>query len=125
MQRAENSTLPVEVALRKESSHSGQEPVRSPMAPLPEETTIHEALVLMDDQGIVAAPVLDEAGQPVGVLSRTGLGELRAEHLESLMVERAYEVALGRSASWPSHRAVEREVHRIARGESDPNRFRR
>ena len=36
---------------------------------LREHATVHEAVALLTDRGISAAPVIDEAGQPVGVLS--------------------------------------------------------
>lgn len=35
------------------------------------DATIREALELLTDQGFGAAPVIDDAGRPVGVLSRT------------------------------------------------------
>lgn len=35
--------------------------------------SIREALALLTDKGFSAAPVIDEAGRPVGVLSRTDL----------------------------------------------------
>jgi CBS domain-containing protein len=38
---------------------------------LREDATIPEAVALMTDRGFSAAPVIDEAGRPVGVLSRT------------------------------------------------------
>jgi CBS-domain-containing membrane protein len=38
-----------------------------------EAATLHEALALLTDKGFTAAPVIDEAGRPVGVISRTDL----------------------------------------------------
>jgi len=38
-----------------------------------ETATLREALALLTDKGFSAAPVIDEAGRPVGVLSRTDL----------------------------------------------------
>jgi CBS domain-containing protein len=38
---------------------------------LRDDATIPEAVALMTDRGFSAAPVIDEAGRPVGVLSRT------------------------------------------------------
>src|SRR5579875_2424965 len=38
---------------------------------LREDATIPEAVALMTDRGFSAAPVIDEAGHPIGVLSRT------------------------------------------------------
>ena len=40
---------------------------------LPANATIQEALVLLVDRGIHAAPVIDDAGRPVGVLSSTDI----------------------------------------------------
>jgi CBS domain-containing protein len=37
------------------------------------DANIHEALVLLTDKGFSAAPVIDDAGRPVGVLSRSDL----------------------------------------------------
>lgn len=37
------------------------------------DATVREALALLIDRGISAAPVIDSAGRPVGVLSRTDL----------------------------------------------------
>jgi CBS domain-containing protein len=35
--------------------------------------TVHEAVALLTDKGISAAPVIDDAGRPVGVLSRADI----------------------------------------------------
>jgi len=40
---------------------------------LHEDTTIHEAIAFLVDRGISGAPVIDDAGRPVGVLSQTDL----------------------------------------------------
>jgi len=40
---------------------------------LDEQATMREALTLLIDKGYTAAPVIDPAGRPVGVLSRTDL----------------------------------------------------
>jgi CBS domain-containing protein len=40
---------------------------------LEHDATIPEAVALLTDRGYSAAPVIDEAGRPVGVLSRTDL----------------------------------------------------
>ena len=37
------------------------------------DANVHEALALLTDKGFSAAPVIDDAGRPVGVLSRTDL----------------------------------------------------
>jgi CBS domain-containing protein len=38
-----------------------------------QDATIHEAVALLTDKGISAAPVIDNAGRPVGVLSRADI----------------------------------------------------
>jgi CBS domain-containing protein len=40
---------------------------------LPGAATVAEALALLTDRGFSAAPVMDEAGRPIGVLSRTDI----------------------------------------------------
>jgi CBS domain-containing protein len=37
------------------------------------EATVHEAILVLTDYGFSAAPVIDEAGRPVGVLSRADI----------------------------------------------------
>lgn len=46
--------------------------------------TVREAAALLTDKGISAAPVIDEAGRPVGVLSRTDLVIHDRERVEYL-----------------------------------------
>lgn len=48
------------------------------------EATVQEAVALLTDKGFSAAPVIDEAGQPVGVVSRADIivhDRERQEHL--------------------------------------------
>jgi CBS domain-containing protein len=40
---------------------------------LEQDATIPEAVALLTDRGFSAAPVIDEAGRPIGVLSRTDI----------------------------------------------------
>jgi CBS domain-containing protein len=40
---------------------------------IPENAVIQEAIAMLTDKGFSAAPVIDEAGRPVGVLSRTDI----------------------------------------------------
>jgi CBS domain-containing protein len=40
---------------------------------IPEKAVIQEAIALLTDKGFSAAPVIDEAGRPVGVISRTDI----------------------------------------------------
>jgi len=60
------------------------------------DATIPEAVALMTDRGFSAAPVIDEAGRPVGVLSRTDV--LIHEREQVRHAQRAEEVSTeGRS----------------------------
>src|SRR5206468_12659328 len=40
---------------------------------LREDATVHEAVALLTDKGFSGAPVIDEAGRPVGVVSRSDI----------------------------------------------------
>jgi len=65
------------------------------MAPNPislrEDAAIPEAVALMTDRGFTAVPVIDEAGQPIGVLSRTDvLVHEREQVRHALPVEDVY-----------------------------------
>jgi CBS domain-containing protein len=40
---------------------------------LPGDASVQEAVAMMTDRGFSAAPVIDEAGRPIGVLSRTDI----------------------------------------------------
>jgi CBS domain-containing protein len=44
------------------------------------DATIQEAIALLTDRGFSAAPVIDEAGRPIGVLSRTDILVHEREH---------------------------------------------
>jgi CBS domain-containing protein len=61
--------------------------------------TIPEAIALMTDRGFSAAPVIDEAGHPVGVLSRTDVLVHEREHVRhaSLESDTDLDVCPGRS----------------------------
>jgi CBS domain-containing protein len=69
---------------------------------LPCDATVREAVALLADRGFSAAPVIDDAGRPVGVVSRTDV----------LVHEREYvrHARLGDAADWdvyPRHAAHE------------------
>jgi CBS domain-containing protein len=49
---------------------------------IPEEASVREAVSLLIDKGISAAPVIDAAGLPVGVLSRTDILTYDRERVE-------------------------------------------
>jgi CBS domain-containing protein len=49
-----------------------------------EDATVHEAVSFLTDKGFSAAPVVDKAGRPVGVLSRTDIIVYDREKVEYL-----------------------------------------
>jgi CBS domain-containing protein len=64
------------------------------MAPNPislrADANVHEALALLTDKGFSAAPVIDDAGRPIGVLSRSDLLVHDREKTDYLMPSPAY-----------------------------------
>jgi CBS domain-containing protein len=48
---------------------------------LRQDATVREAVALLTDRGFGAAPVIDEAGRPVGVVSRTDVLVHEREHV--------------------------------------------
>jgi len=71
------------LALRAESAADLMTPN---LVSISEHASIHEALVLLTDKGISAAPVIDDAGRPIGVLSGTDIlvhDRETVEHLPS------------------------------------------
>jgi CBS domain-containing protein len=58
------------VTLRAETAADLMSP--NPLS-LRDDATLHEAIAFLVDRGISGAPVIDEAGRPVGVLSRSDI----------------------------------------------------
>ena len=48
---------------------------------IPADSTLHDAAVLLTDRGFGAVPVIDAAGRPIGVISRTDLVRHDREHV--------------------------------------------
>jgi len=65
----ERNTVPM---LRLQAATAADMMVENPIS-LRADANVHEALALLTDKGFSAAPVIDEAGRPVGVLSRSDL----------------------------------------------------
>src|SRR2546423_1313011 len=67
-------TMPIEASpsLRLHGETAADLMVANPIS-LRADANVREALVLLTDKGFSAAPVIDEAGRPVGVLSRGDL----------------------------------------------------
>jgi CBS domain-containing protein len=66
------TTLASQVQLTLPHATAAQIMTPNPVS-LEQDATIPEAVALLTDRGFSAAPVIDEAGRPVGVLSRTDL----------------------------------------------------
>jgi CBS domain-containing protein len=56
---------------------------RNPLS-IREEATVHEAIAFLTDRRISAAPVINEAGRPVGVISEADILRYDLEHVERL-----------------------------------------
>jgi CBS domain-containing protein len=55
------------------SAQTAADLMRSNPVSIQEDATIQEAIALLMDEGFSAAPVIDKAGRPVGVVSRTDI----------------------------------------------------
>jgi len=64
------ATIPASPALVLAARTAEELMVPNPIS-VRDDATVPEAVALMTDRGFSAAPVIDEAGRPVGVLSRT------------------------------------------------------
>src|SRR5206468_2475387 len=81
-----------------------------------------EALALLTDKGFSAAPVIDQAGRPVGVLSRTDLLVHEREQVEPVKPPETYERdELGRAV--PAGFQVERVDEALVRDIMTPAVF--
>jgi CBS domain-containing protein len=93
---------------------------RNPIS-IREHATVKEAAALLTDRAISAAPVINDAGHPVGVVSRTDLVQNERERAEYLPVALEYyhgeEMTLGSGESLADGFQVENadltEVHDI------------
>jgi CBS domain-containing protein len=79
MNSAMPSAHPLSLALGAETAADLMTP--NPVS-IQEEATVREAVSLLIDKGISAAPVIDKAGLPVGVLSRTDILVYDRERVE-------------------------------------------
>jgi len=74
---------------------------------------VHEAVAFLTDSGFSAAPVIDEAGRAIGVISRTDIVVHDRDRLESLTAsspEAPLDTALVRDLMTPTVFAVAPEV---------------
>jgi CBS domain-containing protein len=84
-----NATLTRPAPLTLRASTAGELMTPSPVS-VREDAALREALALFTDRGISAAPVIDEAGRPVGVLSQTDLVVHDRETVEHLAPDPEY-----------------------------------
>jgi CBS domain-containing protein len=69
MARVETAAVPVLVL----DAHTAAEIMTSNPVSIRATATVHQAIALLTDKGFSAAPVIDEAGHPIGVLSRSDI----------------------------------------------------
>lgn len=73
---------------------------------LREDATLREAVAFLVDRGISGAPVIDEAGRPIGVLTQTDILIHDREEVEHIPPEHEYGTPLPRS--WWDEFQIER-----------------
>jgi CBS domain-containing protein len=73
------STRKLDAPLMLHASTAADLMVPNPIS-LRAEAAVAEAIVLFTEKGITAAPVIDEAGRPIGVVSRSDLLVHQCEH---------------------------------------------
>src|SRR6516225_6499680 len=66
------ATIPAPPVLTLDA-HTAEELMSANPVSLRADASVPEAVALMTDRGFSAAPVIDEAGHPIGVLSRTDI----------------------------------------------------
>lgn len=66
------NVIPAEMALVLDAQTASDLMVPNPIS-VRAEASVTEAMMLFTEKGITAAPVIDEAGHPIGVLSRSDL----------------------------------------------------
>ena len=73
-----------EVAALRLQAHIASDVMTSNPVSIREELTVHEAVVFLTERKISAAPVINEAGRPVGVVSEADILRHDREHAEHL-----------------------------------------
>jgi len=79
----DTSTLPDLTPLRLHAVMADDVMTANPVS-VREELTVHEAVVFLTERRISAAPVINEAGRPVGVVSEADVLRHNREHAEHL-----------------------------------------
>jgi CBS domain-containing protein len=93
---------------------------------LREDATMPEAVALLTQRGFSAAPVIDEAGRPIGVLSQVDIlvheqrgGSAEGMRVRDVMTPVVYSVALDTSAASVVEQMVALRVRRLFVVDSD------
>ena len=108
------------VVLRAETAADLMSP--NPLS-LRDDATLHEAVAFLVDRGISGAPVIDEAGRPVGVLTQTDLivhdressagGDPDESRVRDLMTPAVFTVLPDATAAEVVEQLVALNVHRL------------
>lgn len=81
-----------------------------------DDATVQEAVKLLTDKGFSAAPVIDEAGHPIGVLSRTDILVHQREKVQYLSPSpEYYELEDLRAGRWERLEATAFQVEKVDR----------
>ncbi len=80
---SDTNSVPDVAPLRLHAVIADDVMTRNPIS-LGEELTVHEAVVFLTERRISAAPVINEAGRPVGVVSEADILRHNREHAEHL-----------------------------------------
>jgi CBS domain-containing protein len=79
MKTCKTTPVPLRLVLRAETAEEMMTP--NPVS-ISQNATVHEAAVFLTQREISAAPVIDTAGRPVGVLSRADIVRYERERVE-------------------------------------------
>jgi CBS domain-containing protein len=94
------------------------------------DATVREAIEVLTDHGFSAAPVIDEAGRPLGVISRADIlvhdrekgaeqGAVDTTPVRDIMTPAVFSVRPGTPAAGVIEQMVELKVHRLYVVEED------
>ncbi|HJZ93427.1 MAG TPA: CBS domain-containing protein [Gemmataceae bacterium] len=78
-----NASIPDLAPLRLHAVIAGDVMTANPVS-IAEDATVHEAVVFLTERRISAAPVINEAGRPVGVVSEADILRHNREHSDHL-----------------------------------------
>lgn len=110
-QKRGNSAMSVSTTRRTPRRRFASLQAKDLMSPNPvsiqRDATVREAVALLTDRGFGAAPVIDEAGRPVGVISRTDILIHEREHTHRTCTRDNTDWDLFPEPSWPDGFSIE------------------